>query len=966
MKCSTLLALLLVISFNVPGQASFIIVSGKIIDAKTNQPIPFASVYLQTKSTGTVSNAAGEFVLKIPEVSPGDIVVVSSVGYKTSYTAIPLENRTTLRLHLEPVAIQLNEVTVNVETGLSLIKKVLAKIPENYDTASAQFTAFYREHLWLGDYELAFNESVLDIYKVMRENKTFADRLRIIKGRKKAIDHSKDPQFYTWISNVANGARGTLGDDFVQYNQAKFSPLKPENFRYYHYEYTGTIREGDRDLLVVDILPKERVRKAMIQAKIFIDESSMAVVRMDFHLSPQGIRYLNRHGKGGLGYSIMSKVIRARLDFSKFSYTFQYKPYRGKWYLSYAHRHWESLLNSNKRNMKDRLWLADMHLVITDVKTDSVKPFENGNIGSNWTSMNQLTGSDADEAFWENYNILKPVPDSLRQISAIDPSQENKPVENKSTMQVSNRQNGFTRADTLRGKLSPLRSCYDVTFYHLDVAVDMDKHSIKGNNRMRFKATAPFNKMQIDLYANMQIDKILYHNHPLAYTREYDAVFITLPQELKTGSEAEISIYYQGIPQTPNWSIPMHGGILWDKDSLGNPWVQVVCQGSGASLWWPNKDHLSDEPDSMKIWITIPEPFTEISNGRLIRKTPMPGNTMRYEWYVSYPINNYNVTFSIGLYEHLHDVYILGDTLTLDYYIMKYNTARAETLFKQVKPMLQCYEKYFGKYPFPRDGFTLLESIYPMEHQSGVCIGKITAANAGDTNPLLWHEAAHEWWGNAISCKDIADMWMHEAFATYAEALVIGCRFGEDEALGEMLNQYEHVSNREPVTGIYDVNHIHYDIGDMYSKGSLMLHTFRHVLNNDTLWISLLRNIQSHFRYQTFSADDLIRFINQYTHTDYTYLFRQYLHYTDIPKLEVKLKEKGKDLLVTYRWKADVADFRMPVKATVTPDTYAFIYPSTNWKSMTIKNMSAAYFEVDDEHFYIDSQIMDADEPEKF
>jgi aminopeptidase N len=410
----------------------------------------------------------------------------------------------------------------------------------------------------------------------------------------------------------------------------------------------------------------------------------------------------------------------------------------------------------------------------------------------------------------------------------------------------------------------------------------------------------------------------------------------------------------------------MHGGILWDKDSLGNPWVQVVCQGSGASLWWPNKDHLSDEPDSMKIWITIPEPFTEISNGRLIRKTPMPGNTMRYEWYVSYPINNYNVTFSIGLYEHLHDVYIQGDTLTLDYYIMKYNAARAETLFKQVKPMLQCYEKYFGKYPFPRDGFTLLESIYPMEHQSGVCIGKITAANAGDTNPLLWHEAAHEWWGNAISCKDIADMWMHEAFATYAEALVIGCRFGEDEALGEMLNKYEHISNREPVTGIYDVNHIHYDIGDMYSKGSLMLHTFRHVLNNDTLWINLLRNIQSHFRYQTLSADDLIRFINQYTHTDYTYLFRQYLHYTDIPKLEVKLKEKGKDLLVTYRWKADVADFRMPVKATVTPDTYAFIYPSTNWKSMTIKNMSAAYFEVDDEHFYIDSQIMAADEPEKF
>ena len=962
MKRSTLLAVLLAISFNILAQASFVIVSGKIVDTKTDQPIPFASVYLKAQSTGTVSNAAGEFVLKIPETSASDILVVSSVGYKTSHTAIPSQNRTTLRLYLEPIAIQLNEVTVNVETGLSLIKKVLAKIPENYDTSAAQLTAFYREHLWLGDYELAFNESVLDIYKVMRENKTFADRVRIIKGRKKTIDHSSDPQFYNWISNVANGARGTLGDDFVQYNGAKFSPLNAENFRYYQYDYTGTIREDDRDLLVIDIVPKERARKAMIQAKLFIDEASMAIVRMDFQCSPQGIRYLNRHGKGGLAYSIMSKVIRARLDFSKFSYTFHYKPYRGKWYLSYAHRHWESLLNSNKRDMKDRLWLADMHLVITDVKTDSVKPFENGNIGSNWTSMNQLTGNEADDAFWENYNILKPIPDSLKQTSAVDRQKESKPAQGKPAVRVSNRQNGFTRADTLRGKLSPLRSCYDVTFYHLDVAVDMDKHSIKGNNRMRFKATAPFNKMQVDLYANMQIDKILYHNQPLPYTREYNAVFIMLPQELQMGAEAEITIYYQGIPQVPDWSIPMYGGVLWDQDSLGNPWAQVVCQGSGASLWWPNKDHLSDEPDSMKIWITVPEQFTEISNGRLIRKTPMPGNNMRYEWYVSYPINNYNVTFSIGLYEHLQDVYIDSDTLTLDYYVMKYNTARAQTLFKQVKPMMQCFEKYFGKYPFPRDGFTLLESIYPMEHQSGVCIGKITAANSGDTNPLLWHEAAHEWWGNAISCKDIADMWMHEAFATYAEALVIGCRFGEDEALDEMLNQYQQASNREPVTGIYDVNHIHYDIGDMYSKGSSMLHTFRHVLDNDTLWINLLRAIQAHFRYRTLSADDLIRFINQYTCTDYTYLFRQYLHYTKIPTLEVKLKQKGNDLLVTYRWQADVNEFSMPVKATIAPEQYTFIYPVTTWKSTTIKNMSATHFEVDNEHFYIETHIMADDE----
>lgn len=463
--------------------------------------------------------------------------------------------------------------------------------------------------------------------------------------------------------------------------------------------------------------------------------------------------------------------------------------------------------------------------------------------------------------------------------------------------------------------------------------------------------------MQIDLYENMKIEKILFKDKPLKYSREYNAVFVEFPEELKKGTESEIKVFYEGIPQTPDFSIPMNGGVLWDKDSLGNPWAQVVCQGSGASLWWPNKDHQSDEPDSMKIWITVPSAFTEVSNGRLIRKTPMPQNTTRYEWYVSYPINNYNVTFGIGKYAHFTDQYISDDTLSIDYYVMQYNVERAKKMFRQVKPMLETFEKNFGKYPFKRDGFALVESPYPMEHQSGVCIGKINYQNSGDTNPLMWHEAAHEWWGNSITSKDIADMWIHEAFATYAELQVIEHRFGREAADQEILNQIGTVRGEEPVIGVYDVNHIFYDIGDMYSKGSLMLHTFRNVLNNDTQWVKLLRDIQTHFRYQTITSDQLVAFICQQTKTDYTYFFDQYLKYTGLPTLELTFEENETELIVRYRWQADVNNFRMPIRVTTKPGVYSYIYPTADWKVMKIKGMTEAEFEVDEDRFYIDVNL---------
>ena len=343
--------------------------------------------------------------------------------------------------------------------------------------------------------------------------------------------------------------------------------------------------------------------------------------------------------------------------------------------------------------------------------------------------------------------------------------------------------------------------------------------------------------------------------------------------------------------------------------------------------------------------------------GRLQRKTVLPGDRMRYEWFVSYPINNYDVTFNIGKYVRFQDRYISADTLSIDYYVMAYNLEKARRLFEQVKPMLRTFEKNFGAYPFRRDGFTLVESVYPMEHQSGVCIGKINADSAIDANPLLWHESAHEWWGNAITTKDIADMWVHEAFATYAEMLVSGDLFGKELDVEFLDDQANAVSGKEPVIGVYDVNHIHYNIADMYSKGSLMLHTFRSVLDNDMLWVNLLHDIQKQFRYQTITSDDLVDFINARTGTDYSYLFDQYLRYKDIPVLRIALKQKGADLQVGYRWQADVNNFHMPVKITTAPNVMGFIYPGQSLKTILLKNMSMEEFEVDTQNFFIELVI---------
>jgi aminopeptidase N len=516
----------------------------------------------------------------------------------------------------------------------------------------------------------------------------------------------------------------------------------------------------------------------------------------------------------------------------------------------------------------------------------------------------------------------------------------------------------FTHADTLRGKLTPLRTCYDVYFYNLHLKIDTSTHSISGYNVITYRNVTNYSTMQVDLFSNMIIDSILHGNYKLSYSRDGNAVFIKFNSIQQQNKKDSIRFYYHGVPQIAK-NPPWDGGFVWSKDSTGKPWIDVACEGTGASLWWPCKDHLSDKPDSMRMSFDIPNGLMCVSNGRLRSTKNLNNGYTRFTWFVSTPIINYDVTLNIADYAHISDYYInKKDTLTLDYYVLRYNENKALTHFAQVKPMLACYEKFFGKYPFYKDGYKLVETTYwGMEHQSCVAYGNQYHNNSFGFDFIIIHESAHEWWGNSVSCSDPADMWIHEAFATYAEALYLECTQNYTTAVKYLHSQEKRISNKYPIIGPYDVNFQGTaNDDDMYFKGTWMLQTFRHVINNDSLFFSILQGIQMKFYHANTNTDEVISYINKIAGKDYTPFFNQYLHYASPPVFEYKLKQKGEITIVTYRWDSVAKGFEMPLKVTSkvkdSVKTYITITPGTGWKTIRLDNLNASDFSVDIDEFY--------------
>ncbi len=520
----------------------------------------------------------------------------------------------------------------------------------------------------------------------------------------------------------------------------------------------------------------------------------------------------------------------------------------------------------------------------------------------------------------------------------------------------------FTRADTLRGSLTtPLRTCYDINYYHLDVKFDVDKKFISGNVLFKFTAASDFDKLQFDLWNNLKIEKVLYKGQELKYTREFNAVFLTFPKSISKGSKDEFAVYYSGNPTIANRA-PWDGGVEYNTDSLGHAWVSTACQGMGASVWWPTKDQQEDEVDSALISISVPKGLKDVSNGRLRKVTDLKDGYTRFDWFVANPINNYDIEANIGDYTHYEGIYN-GEKgkLTMDFWPLSYNLSKAKAQWGLDAPrMLKAFEHWFGPYPFYEDGYKLIESHHlGMEHQSGTAYGNhyqngyLGRDLSGTGWGLKWdfivvHESGHEWFGNNITSKDLADMWIHESFTNYSESLFVETFYGKEAGQEYVHGTRMAIVNDRPIVGAYGVNKE--GSGDMYYKGGNMLNMVRTIINDDEKWRGILRGLNKTFYHQTVTYNDVVNYISKQAGINLAPVFDQYLHYKTLPILEIMFRE-GKPYA---RWtSADAKGFAMPVKVRVKSGDYKFITPTKQFKPIDLDGATKDNIEVDTFNYYI-------------
>ena len=544
----------------------------------------------------------------------------------------------------------------------------------------------------------------------------------------------------------------------------------------------------------------------------------------------------------------------------------------------------------------------------------------------------------------------------------------------------------FTHADTLRGSLNPQRTWWDVLRYDLTVKPDFDSKTIEGKTVIEFKTvynavdlprdkTIEFLRMQIDLQQPLIIDSIKkdidvlkfnsktktyvhdkYVSKKLDFTRTENIAIVQLEWEYRLkeqGTIDSITVYYHGKPKEairPPWD----GGWIWKKDAKGRPWMSVACQGLGASVWYPCKDHQSDEPDDgASLTIIVPDSLVAVGNGRLTNKSQLPDSKLSaYTWAVKNPINNYLIIPSIGKYVNFTDT-IMGEKgkLDLSYWVMDYDLDKAKEQFKQAKLMLHAFEYWFGPYPFYEDSYKLVESPHlGMEHQSATAYGNkfmngyLGMDLSGTGWGLKWdyiivHESGHEWFANNITSKDIADMWVHEGITDYSETLFTEYYYGIEAGNDYNYGQRKGIYNKEPVIGFYGVNKE--GSGDMYPKGANLMHTIRHSINNDELFRQILRGLNKTFYHQTVTTQQVEEYISKQAGFNYQKVFDQYLRNISIPVLEFYTDSAASS--ITYRWTNCVSGFNLPI-AFVPSSKKIFV--NTEWQTSSLKENEFTWWNI--------------------
>ena len=531
------------------------------------------------------------------------------------------------------------------------------------------------------------------------------------------------------------------------------------------------------------------------------------------------------------------------------------------------------------------------------------------------------------------------------------------------TLHAQTEQQPPNRQEILRGSVTPEREWWDLLHYDLAVQFFPDRKSIKGSNVITFKVLKPAKKMQIDLQPPLAVTRITHGNEELKFEREGNVYWVYFANNLPKDSEDKITVFYEGRPvesKNPPWS----GGVTWGHDDLGSDYIVTTAQGIGASIWWANKDHGSDEPDrGMTIAVTVPENLAAVSNGRLKKVDENKAEkTKTFHWEVTNPINNYGVNVNIGNYVHWEEKYKgLGGDLDIQYWVLAHQKEAAVRQFKEVPRMLEAFEHWFGKYPFYEDGYKLVAVSYAgMEHQSSVTYGNwfrngyrgrdVSFTGIGyKFDFIIVHESGHEWFGNNISMKDAADMWIHEGFTNYSENLFVEYWFGKKDAEDYVIGTRRNIQNDTPIIGTYGTNRE--GSGDMYYKGGNLLHTIRHIINDDEKWRGILQGLNKDFWHQTVTTTQVENYISTKAGINLSKIFDQYLRTTNIPVLQYKTDGKT----VSYKFDKVVKGFAMSLRVKINGKQIA-ITPNETMQTYTFSD-DIKTFEVD-RNFYINTEKM--------
>ena len=514
----------------------------------------------------------------------------------------------------------------------------------------------------------------------------------------------------------------------------------------------------------------------------------------------------------------------------------------------------------------------------------------------------------------------------------------------------------LTPNNLLMGKLNENRSSYRVSFYDINIDFDIENQSLNGFVTIKAESKRDLNKLQIDLSKNLNINKITHNNQALSYSREFDAILIDFESTIKKDSIFDFTIHYQGIPQSAD-NPPWAGGFTWSKDKDGRDWIAVSCEGEGARIWWPNKDHITAEGDSVRMAYTVPSNFVAVGNGTL-RDVVTEDGKSTYVWFVSNPINNYNISVQIGNYVAVQDTFIKNDTIhNMNHYVLDYNEELASNYFTQSKEVIRFYEKFFGDYQWYEDGYKLIEVPYlGMEHQSAVTYGNGFSIYNGDRSkswpmygvidPLIIHETGHEWFGNSVTASDPTHIWLHEGLQVYSEAIYFEDKFNSYELGVHYLNTIKNrIVNEIPIVGNEDENHwaLH---GDTYMKGAWVMHTLRSAINNDKIWFETLKEFMTENAKGFANTRDFFKKVNEKTGEDYWYFAEQYFYSPNQPELEYYQTENE----FFYKWSNVNENFSMPIDLLVN-GSLKRVFPNKSFKSFKISKHSQ--IEVMDWKYYV-------------